>query len=289
MYAGDFLSSPDVLLMYTHEVGAYMLLLLNSWQGDRPGYLLNDENRLMRTTRLTVEQWAESKEILLKKWPVVNEDSSLRYNPRLVKEAAKQQFNREQKVRAGQASAAKRSTQTIADSSVLTSVQHTAPSIYSAQHPSAESQRPHNAAATPVATERNGCSKKRQQKANLSSSISSSIPSSLRSEGAANAAPSRASIAKEKCIPTLEEVQAHAAEKHHAISKITEEVVDFFNYYESNGWRIGGRTPVKKWKAAFDRWISNRNKFQILYGLTASPAPTRASIAPRPADSHSYS
>ena len=38
-YTGDFLSSPDVQLMEVHEVGAYCLLLFNSWQSDRPGYL----------------------------------------------------------------------------------------------------------------------------------------------------------------------------------------------------------------------------------------------------------
>ena len=273
--------------MYAHEVGAYMLLLLNSWQGNRPGYLPNDETWMMRIARLTPKEWAESREILLKKWPV-NTDSSLRFNPRLVKEAAKQQFNREQKARAGQASAAKRAAQTTSDSPAPSPVQRPASSISNARYPSTESQQPVNRIAAPVGFEANGCSKKRQQKANLSHSVSTSIPSLLRSEGAANAAPSRASAVKEECIPTLEEVQSYASLKYAEDPTITEEAISFFNYYESNGWRVG-KAPMKKWQAAFSRWMSNQSKFQSHPGFTASPAPTRASIAPRPADSRSYS
>ena len=67
-YTGDFLSSPDVQLMEVHEVGAYCLLLFNSWQSDRPGYLPDDEHRIRRTARLTTEQWAVSRELLLSKF-----------------------------------------------------------------------------------------------------------------------------------------------------------------------------------------------------------------------------
>jgi len=39
------------------------------------------------------------------------------------------------------------------------------------------------------------------------------------------------------------------------------ELEKFFNYYESNGWKIGGRSPMKKWKAAANNWILNAEKF----------------------------
>ena len=94
-YTGDFLSSPDVQLMEAHEVGAYCLLLFNSWQSDRPGYLPADENRIRRTARLTTEQWASSRELLLSKFPLAPDDPTHRHNPRLVQEAVKQATKRE--------------------------------------------------------------------------------------------------------------------------------------------------------------------------------------------------
>lgn len=95
LYTGDFLSSPDVQLMEAHEVGAYCLLLFNSWQSDRPGYLPDDENRLRRTARLTALQWAESRDLLLSKFPLAPDDPTRRYNPRLAQEALKQAAKRE--------------------------------------------------------------------------------------------------------------------------------------------------------------------------------------------------
>ena len=94
-YTGDFLSSPDVQLMEVHEVGAYCLLLFNSWQSDRPGYLPDDEHRIRRTARLTTEQWAVSRELLLSKFPIAPDDPTHRHNPRLVQEAVKQLIQRE--------------------------------------------------------------------------------------------------------------------------------------------------------------------------------------------------
>lgn len=33
------------------------------------------------------------------------------------------------------------------------------------------------------------------------------------------------------------------------------EAQKFFNYYESNGWKVGGKTAMKDWKAAARNWI----------------------------------
>jgi len=86
MYAGDLLSSPDVQSMDTREVGAYVLLLLNAWQGDLPGHLLNNEARIRRITRMSVSEWEVSRELLLSKFPVADMGHT-RYNPRMVAEA----------------------------------------------------------------------------------------------------------------------------------------------------------------------------------------------------------
>ena len=49
--------------------------------------------------------------------------------------------------------------------------------------------------------------------------------------------------------PTLEEVKRYVSEKH--LCYVNPEV--FFNYYESNGWKVQGRT-MQKWKAACSGW-----------------------------------
>ncbi|MDY7397046.1 transcriptional regulator [Aureibaculum sp. 2210JD6-5] len=38
------------------------------------------------------------------------------------------------------------------------------------------------------------------------------------------------------------------------------EAEKFFNYYESNGWKVGGKTDMKDWKAAARNWIIKANE-----------------------------
>ena len=67
------------------------------------------------------------------------------------------------------------------------------------------------------------------------------------------------SIVKNKIFeaPTFIEVETYFVE-----SKVTIiEAQKFFNYYESNGWKIGGRSPMKNWKAAANNWMLNAEKF----------------------------
>ena len=33
----------------------------------------------------------------------------------------------------------------------------------------------------------------------------------------------------------------------------------FFNYYESNGWKVG-KNPMKSWKSAVNNWLKNNYK-----------------------------
>ena len=35
----------------------------------------------------------------------------------------------------------------------------------------------------------------------------------------------------------------------------------FYNYFQSNGWLVGGKAKMKDWKAAADNWIINAKKF----------------------------
>lgn len=38
------------------------------------------------------------------------------------------------------------------------------------------------------------------------------------------------------------------------------EAEKFYNYYESNGWKVG-KNPMKNWKAAANNWITNSNRY----------------------------
>ncbi|WP_159433516.1 hypothetical protein [Flavobacterium cucumis] len=57
--------------------------------------------------------------------------------------------------------------------------------------------------------------------------------------------------------PTLEETQIYFLEKNFA----EVEAQRFFNYFESNGWLVGGRAKMKDWKAAARNWMLNAKKY----------------------------
>ena len=81
----------------------------------------------------------------------------------------------------------------------------------------------------------------------------------------------------EKTKPTLEETQIYFLEKN-----FTEiEAHRFFNYFESNGWLVGGRTKMKDWKAAARNWMLNAKKFsnnQNTEPVLSSRAQSRESV-----------
>ena len=307
LYTGDFLSSPDVQLMQAHEVGAYCLLLFNSWQSDRPGYLPDDEDRLRRVARLSPAQWAESRQLLLGKFPTAPDDPTRRHNPRLTAEATKQQQYRELKAIAGKASAAKRAAQATGVAQNATGVQHLLPENRPAA-PAAEAlSTPVEIYPTPVAPPPNTRCQNGQQKGNLSLSISRS--SSLRSEReaavAAQPAPQLEKSGQKPTTgrqrravpPTLAEVQAHAAAQHPDTPEAAAEAAAFHDHYQSNGWRVG-KNPMTDWPAAFRNWLRRRAQFQPAgsdsppyrggAGGGATP-PSRARTAPKPHDPNRYS
>lgn len=71
--------------------------------------------------------------------------------------------------------------------------------------------------------------------------------------------------------PTMEEAQIYFLEKN-----FTEiEAQRFFNYFESNGWLVGGRTKMKDWKAAARNWILNVKKFKSRHTELVEASPTK--------------
>ncbi|WP_348825517.1 transcriptional regulator [Flavobacterium aestuarii] len=57
--------------------------------------------------------------------------------------------------------------------------------------------------------------------------------------------------------PTIENVKAYFLEQHFPDI----EAIKFFNYFSSNGWLVGGKTPMVDWQASAQNWILNAPKF----------------------------
>lgn len=55
--------------------------------------------------------------------------------------------------------------------------------------------------------------------------------------------------------PTLEEIKEYVKEKNY-----TFDYEAFFNFYESNGWKVG-KNPMKSWQAACVTWQKRHNEF----------------------------
>lgn len=79
--------------------------------------------------------------------------------------------------------------------------------------------------------------------------------------------PTLPSSPKEKfTVPLSSQVQEYfEAQKYPLL-----EAQKFFNYFQSNGWLVGGRTKMKDWKAAARNWMLNAKKF-----TTANHTPAR--------------
>lgn len=54
---------------------------------------------------------------------------------------------------------------------------------------------------------------------------------------------------KPKPPPTVEQVKEYAAK-----AGLNLDAERFVDYYSSNGWKVGGRTPMKDWQAAARNW-----------------------------------
>jgi hypothetical protein len=92
--------------------------------------------------------------------------------------------------------------------------------------------------------------------------------------------------------PTLAEIQAHAATEHPG-PEAQAEAAAFFDHFESNGWRVGGKTPMVNWPAAFRNWLRRRPQFAPAATAgragVGQPTPTRARTSLKPNDPTRYS
>jgi hypothetical protein len=69
--------------------------------------------------------------------------------------------------------------------------------------------------------------------------------------------------------PNLQEVKSYFQENN--FPEI--EAQKFFNYFSSNGWLVGGKTPMVDWQAATQNWILNSINFK---DNTTNSSPNRA-------------
>ena len=264
-YTGDFLSSPDVQLMEVHEVGAYCLLLFNSWQSDRPGYLPDDEHRIRRTARLTTEQWAISRELLLSKFPLAPDDPTHRHNPRLVQEAMKQLLKRERLAANGR-KGGRPEKQLLFENNQLVS---------------------HNPPAAPQASPAKQLLNTAKQKLSSNKQKPPKLKAIVKASNFSFTTSKEVEGGEKADAPTLAEVQAYAADQHPNSADAQTEAAAFCDHYESNGWRVSGKTPMVNWRAAFRNWMRRRPQFQASAAARSGsgpPAPTRARTSPKPLD-----
>jgi hypothetical protein len=59
-------------------------------------------------------------------------------------------------------------------------------------------------------------------------------------------------------VPPIEEIK----DFFHSNKSEIKEADKFFNYYEANGWLVGGKSKMRNWKAAAKNWMANSSKFQ---------------------------
>jgi hypothetical protein len=81
--------------------------------------------------------------------------------------------------------------------------------------------------------------------------------SSLNDEHVVTGSKKKGSAAKFS-VPPLPEIEAYFLTQNAPVLEASR----FFNYFESNGWLVGGRTQMKDWKAAARNWLLNSHKFK---------------------------
>jgi len=51
-------------------------------------------------------------------------------------------------------------------------------------------------------------------------------------------------------------------EAFEAVGSDSDQAERFWNYFESNGWKVGGRSAMKDWHAAARNWLKNAQQYQ---------------------------
>ena len=94
--------------------------------------------------------------------------------------------------------------------------------------------------------------------------IQNLIPENMKTENqkastVQNSKRKKVALKKENAFirPNLDEVIAFFKSENHPEL----EARKFYNHFESNGWKVGGKTPMKNWNAAARNWMINSQRF----------------------------
>ena len=72
--------------------------------------------------------------------------------------------------------------------------------------------------------------------------------------------------------PTLDEVNAYVVSE---IDGLMTDAENFFDHFTANGWRVGGRTPMRDWKAAARKWVRQSAQWEAERNKRGSPISAR--------------
>jgi hypothetical protein len=96
---------------------------------------------------------------------------------------------------------------------------------------------------------------------NLISKNSNSLNPKIQKEKRKKVAPKKEKAKKNSenkfVKPQLEEIMNYFISENYPEI----EAQKFFNHFESNGWKVGGKTPMKNWQAAARNWMLNIQNF----------------------------
>lgn len=72
-------------------------------------------------------------------------------------------------------------------------------------------------------------------------------------------------IKKRFVKPTIEEIKKYCIERNNSVDADA-----FLAYYQSNGWKVGGKAPMKDWQAAVITWEKNERSNKKVYPQSKS-------------------
>ncbi|MDD4426952.1 MAG: hypothetical protein PHG64_00935 [Paludibacter sp.] len=74
---------------------------------------------------------------------------------------------------------------------------------------------------------------------------------------------------KEEIPPDLKDIETYFLQQ----KSTTTEAEKFYNYFQSNGWKVGGKAPMKDWKASARNWLINAQNFKKNTNSNQPPQP----------------
>lgn len=82
--------------------------------------------------------------------------------------------------------------------------------------------------------------------------------------------------------PTVEQVADFVRAYCHEKNLPTIEPEDFIDHFESNGWKVGGKSPMRDWQASLRKWIRNQQRWHEEQTIRKPGSSVRAGQSGRP-------